>query len=619
MADVPPTPARVVIPLRRDNQADQCPDVDRCLLELVREPAPDLLEVIDTGLPSPALNRATTKQVVQAKLIAARRSCHRDYTVRVSLLSAGGPIAIGEGRERTTTVRTRRIYTVSSSVISDTTTTATERVAPDTATGTTTDVQTIDHGDGTETTTTTTITVRAIRWERRLRGCIDPPQVWLPAPPAHLLCSRYPHHDGAVSLVVLQATTGSWHVVVERTGHTGALHLVYSPMQDDLQVSAALSSDLRSLYLAESRRPGVDRMTVARWYTWHDGAWTLYREQLVPRPYGAAGPSPNAVYACRDGTFRGYWESNVAMESVDTDYTGHPCDNPSPAHRIKTERRTWDVYARPWSIVQLAHLDGWARASGLALAGGDIGPVEESPTTGISKQSAYTAYAWENIHVGTTFTYWRTDERAIDIPMAYKVCVDGSDTGLRTKEAGETSQFSGRSDSVAEWVPDPLGVDGYGYQFSTTFSFTQYEHHDGVVVLGCSAGGWLTLLEGARIRIPSEMSPMEFSGLHHSSTWNPPCPALLDVFEGSRITEVSVDNQDIVWPQALGGFHSIGGSWSTVDQESGDTWTGIRYRRTAEGDPLTVRVFYNGIDRTAAVEACCGRPVDELQAIYWRA
>ena len=100
-------------------------------------------------------------------------------------------------------INARRIQLIQSPVISEGTTTDTVEAPITAEPGTTTDVQTIDHGDGTETTITTTVTVNRVRWERRLRGCIDPPEVFLAETPQHLLNARYCGVDGErVALVV---------------------------------------------------------------------------------------------------------------------------------------------------------------------------------------------------------------------------------------------------------------------------------------------------------------------------------------------------------------------------------------------------------------------------------
>lgn len=607
MADVPPTPARVIIPLRRDTEAPQCPEVERCLLELVREPAPKLLEVIDTGLPSAALNRETTKQVVQTKLIANRRSCHRDYTVRVSLLSAGGPIAVGEGRERTTTVRVVRTFAPSGSVIDDNTATTVERVSPDTQTGTTTDVQVVDEPT-VRTTTTTTVTVGAVRWERRMVGCVDPPEVWLPSSPRHLLGARYLRDSVAAALVVYQGMGGDWRVLVERRGGDadGVLSLVYTDQQDSLVVTAALSQDLRALYVCESRNPGGGgRVSTWYWYTVATEGWALYGQGLVPATAeDSAFKLPMRVD--RFGRIGGYWGTRTDTTS-EADSSGAGCQNSWDGYQINSNRVHYlSVAGGVYNLATGEVVADRTRRRGIVLASGDLVPLEEELVGG-SYLGTWTSFIW---HKGPgVYDPWTTQELStrdgdhFDVPVL---------DGLWTKDLSRDFQASARFDGVWDPAVPPETISRVSY----TYTFSRYLVHDGSISVAVTPGGWVTRTESATVTSYPDMDPYTYSTEGEGIVVDFCIYPVNWLMANRSLAETEVATHAILHPHDLGDAHAIHKSFSSVDTASGDTWTGALVEATEGADPEW-RLFRNRVP--VDPEACLGRPMDELHAIYWRA
>ena len=390
MADVPPTPARVVIPLRRDTEAPQCPEVERCLLELVREPEPKLLEVIDTGLPSPSLNRETTRQVVQAKMIPNRRSCHRDYTVRVSLFGSGGWVAVGERVTRTITVRIVRVYTFSGSVISDTIASTVESAPESAPPGTTTTTETVDNGDGTETTTTTTTVIERVVWETQLADGEPNPRPLFPNRPYNLTQVRYRHLGEDISLFhygysVYSAGAEPTHYLAVSVLRLDRMYTRSFQTGQSLQVHAALSEDFERLYVAVATTLDGVNYTI-NWERHHwsvdAGEWSL--SGTGPVDISSRGEAMRAFSVDRRGRIRA--ALSMAVSSfADSEIESSVCnETPRDGTFVYDVRSGSSSDGRffLWDIDAGAFVEAeGAMSHGVTIAGGDYA-ILDSPWAG---------------------------------------------------------------------------------------------------------------------------------------------------------------------------------------------------------------------------------------------
>lgn len=613
-----PIPKTIEVTLRRDNEAPQCPDVTRCLLSVEREPNPDLMEVVDSGLPSPLLNRETTVQVLRAEMVPVGLSCRKDYTIKANLISAGGPIAVGEGRIRTISVRTQRVYIPSGSVISDTTSAATEAAPVSAIPGTTTETETINNGDSTQTIITTTTTISRDRWERRLRGCVDIPQMWLPVAPAHLLCGRYAGADGqTASLVTLQDADGVWHVVVERVGGATAVdlvHLTYTPAEDDLYVTAAIGERASSLYVVASKSVGVSRSTDWYWYTYSDGAskWQLHQSGTLTQPHST--PSARKCVVDRDGRVSGHWatQTDTSVESYTADGTcSVPLVLPGEAyilsyiHHIGIEGGFWDLrMGGAWN-------DGALRVSPQVLKSGDLWPMNESMQSA-SLVSNRDRYSWDSdVPAGGYSGEWlRWQESEVDLGLHFTL----SPGGAETVDYG--TRFNLSASSVQGTVVDPETVIAHN---ETTISFDSFSHEIGSAFVQVTPGGWAMVQENqVESVVDTSTHHLEWDSSAASGWGNSDCPDFYGILEARGIEDHSVSDRRTVWPAALGTTHAIDLSFTAVNPVTDEWYAGALVRQTAESDP-TWRIFSPLGEVTAEVATCLGRPMAELQAIYWRA
>lgn len=72
----------------------------------------------------------------------------------------------------------------------------------------------------------------------------------------------------------------------------------------------------------------------------------------------------------------------------------------------------------------------------------------------------------------------------------------------------------------------------------------------------------------------------------------------------------------MVHPVSVPAGDAIVASCTAIDQESGDWYAAALVQ---EGAVSTWHIFRNGVDVSAAVVACTGRPAEQFHAIYWRA
>lgn len=623
MNDRMPIPKTVEVTLRRKDLAPACPEVKTCLLEVVREPQPELLDIKDTGLPSQLTNGTTTVQLVRAEMLTSGHSCHRDYTVKAGLINAGGAIADGEGRIRTTTVRTVRVYSSSLSVISDNTATTTAVAPLDAEIGTTVDTHTVIYGDGTETTTTTTITTSKDRWERRLRGCVSPDVVFLPESPAHLLSARYrdSRTGEAVAVITWQDKDANWHVLAERRGAitSAPLHLQFSPSDDDLHVSAALSDNLMSLFVMVSRRPAAEHVGAYYHYTWgkYTEQWDLYAQGQVPKPFTTNSTMP--YYVDRAGDVVGYWatESDAQVDQRTEDGAcSAPLAFPGESWTRYTDRYT-AVWGGAWNIITGMYSAGATRRKGLSVGDGDLVAVEENLISNWTHVTSYSYYSWDSVWEGSTGSFPRSQEATLDSALHFSL-VAGSSTLAGVEDYGERLAFVGHYECDVQILQDPESPFGFGYFGQTRMFFDSYTYESGVTWATVTPGGWVTRGVAITERVGTDFSTITEDFAAHTNSWLPSCPDILSYFEGHRTNDVSMASSDIIYPVNLGACHSITASFNAFDQESGDWYCGAQIKSAADSTPEWF-VYLNGKEVTVEVAACCGRPIEQFCAIYWRA
>lgn len=619
-----PIPKTIEVTLRRDNEAPQCPEVTRCLLSVEREPNPDLMEVVDSGLPSPLLNRETTVQLLRAEMLPAGHNCHRDYTIEANLISAGGPIAVGEGRIRATTINTLRVYIASGSVISNNTTTTTEAAPLSADPGTTTSTEITDHSDETRMTITTTVVISRDRWEVRLCGCIAPAEIFLPETPVHLLSARYRNSrtGEAVAIITWQDTNTTWHVLVERRGVQGAIqpfHLQFSAATDDLKVSAAISDNLQSLYIVESRRPGAEHRARYYHYTWgqYDGQWELFVQGLVPKPTDAISSTP--YYVDRAGDVVGYWatEASTVVEQRTEDGTCNaPIRFPGESWTKSTDRYS-AIWGGSWNIISGVYSAGASRRKGLSVNGGDVVAVDEQMVSNWNHVTYYDYYSFDSVWEGSSGSLPRAQQITLDSELHFNLIAGGQSLAT-VEDSGERVTFSGRYECEVEILPDPESPFGFGYFGQTRMYFDTYTNFSGSSWATVTPGGWVTRGTTGTELVGNDFSPVIEDFAAHTDAWEPSCPNMAGFFEGTRTTEVASSSSEVIYPIHIGAYHSTPCSFNAIDQESGDWYAGILIKATESSDP-SWSVYCNGDDITDAVEACCGRPIEQLCGIYWRA
>lgn len=555
--------------------------------------------------------------------------------IRTTRRCLSGPIAVGCWMKQTTTALEVITDNATSQELSSQTTITVEEVGLTVEPGTTTTTGTVDNGNGTSTTTTTTVVVARDIWERRLTGCIEVETPWMIYPPKHLLNARYLAADSEpVALVVLQDDIdGNWQVLVERpSGET--LDLRYTISMDDLHVSAALSDDLGTLYVVESRCPYDS--TTATWYryAWNslDGEWSLSATGSVIAPPGVTAKSTRHFSVDRQGKLTGYWLAEFDVRTEAYHPPGGWCPNGDIYGIPVTDySRSWLDYTHFWGgywdlAGDGAYQYGSYRHSANVLVSGDFAPVREQLREAGSVLVSESEYTWSNDLLSTEWYagYARSEMAMVHQDTGWSATVGGVllDGGLY--DEGLSYQFSADSSSETRIsFPDPNAA---GWQTTVfTINFNEYQYRSGSRRLQVTAGGWIDVVDSATVRTPNSMSSVGFEGTSQLPTviveWGyPACPIFLDELTAAHgLTESSRTLRQLVHPEAIaiGETTAILRSFSSVDQQSGDTAYGIMTQDGA--DAAAWRVWRNGVLRTDQVETCCEHPIHQLNAIYWRA
>jgi len=544
----PLRPTTISIPLQRAEIVEACPEVKRCHLEVIAAEHGEVLSV-DTG------SIAGTK-VVRVGLFQEDKGC--DYRVRVGLVDSGGPIAFGA---------------------------------------------TASDGDP----------ITYSMWERRLNICKDPATLFMPGAATHLMNTRYILNGETVVLIVCQMTSdGSFLVIVDRKGGitTKKLSLIYHRNNDNLLVTAALSTDLQSLYICESRIASGAQSDKYYWWTHnrYDGSWNLFKSGTVPA--SMYGGNDRQMTVDRDGKLAGFWGTEMESRN-ESDSDGTSCGN------------SWEGFVTTWGYLDYTsitggtfdirtekYIAGSSRRQGMVLNDGKLVAMFESPTT-ISRLSAYSNWEWSTYENPKTTAQELSHEQGT-VFLAY-----AGNTGIgSSKDDCLTSSTSGYGS--ADYTPAvPPSVE-YTVQYSYTYG--PYVYHDGSISLRVTAGGWVTRHEIAYTR-NANTSAHNWTATGDGAPSGDFCMyalAWLENPENGRISESNINSNSIIYPAGLGEYASILKSFSATDEESGDTYTGI-YFQAVTGGPISWRIFKNDNDVTTQITNCIGRPMAELSGIYWRA
>ena len=452
-------------------------------------------------------------------------------------------------------------------------------------------------------------------WEHRLDRCIQPNSTLLDHRPRHLLNVRYADGamggNGFVSLIVYQDQDDNWQVVVERVGaRPSILRLSYQSAHDDLVVTAALSQNLEALYVTESRKLTSNRTTNWYWYTWsrYTGSWVLYQSGLVPtHEYDIALGLAHRVN--RDGHIHGYWGVETTTRK-EYDNVGGNCPvswaGKIMAATYKDYSTVWGGY---WSILSKGYTAGRSRCKGVSLREGDMGLVGESYNR-YSCPVSYSYQEWSH-YEPQKMTY---QELTANADEYYTIAIGGQGIGQSSKDYGVNTHRSGRFGGSYD---PPVG--GGLHEVDYNYTWPSWSWHDGVIGMVCTPGGWITLDEAATVR-HADLSPYSW---HVSSADAPDGFCLwplswMDANAEARITETNINRKTIVYPHGVGECISVFGSFMASDQQTGITYAGVLVQAVADG-PQEWHIYRQDALVTNQVQRCIARPLDQLDAIYWRA
>lgn len=609
---VPPTPYNLVVPLRRDNEAPQCPEVKRCLLSVEREPLPDLLEVVDSGLPSQALNRETTVQVVRAQLIPSGHSCRKDYTVKAGLIGNSGLIACGQGKNRTTTVRTLVIYIPSGSVISDGTNTTVDIVAASTPGGETVSEEMIDNGDQTQTTITTTILVERDEWDVALQGCRDVTEMF-PGTPSALAVVKYRIRGEDVVLYNYRYTLGGEDGVEQTTylavsvSRAGKLYTI-SHSGPTPTMGGVLSADLGTLYIATSTTDtGITTVSWSR-HVWdkYAAAWVAAASGcLVPADYDAIIGVPTVDSS---GLLHGPARiaesiSNIVeYEDLVCKRLTYPIVGVATTDMDRGTERT--ALWTPFSIEARQYVSGGYYPNGLAIIRGDVHPVRGMAYRSDTKR-IYNGWVEYNVDSGTHIITAHDSNTSTTGHVHVSCTADG--VGVGKVRAGYSMSYV----LSGSW-------DNSGDQYNISVALESFEEFNGAYSLQ-THGGWVlqrgTYMDG-EIHGDTTISA---SGTGH---WAYPgrCPPqgnliypfLRDLVRTER------DVMSSTWPEHIDLADGFKNAFCAVDNSTGNSWYGILV-----GD-ADWQVWHNGAHAEAELKGCLcrqlpGASLAEIgfSGLYW--
>lgn len=484
----------------------------------------------------------------------------------------------------------------------------------------------IGHGDG--------------LWEIKLDGCIAPLNTIIDVAPQHLLCGRYIANDGErVVLIALQEESGGhWQVIVERTDCQEPLILKYTMASDGLRVSAALSLDLATLYVVESRS-GSDGITAATWhryvYTPMAGLWSRDAHGVVSVPPGAAHGTDRVWSVDRYGRLAGYWAATAETTTEQYVYPGTYCgaSDTEITNWSKTYAHYTDLLGGYWDLTRNgSYVHGSVRLSPVAVAWGSNGRpdfyrVTESMSEGTTIITRRDTYTWNNRTIGAySKKYLRSAVAIVNEALRFSATIGGASIGGRLNDYGRTMEFIAYNE-CNNWL-EFRNEHGYPWQiFDSTIAFESWEHREGSRALSVTPGGWVQVVDSAAIRTPGDMSPIvtHTEAQLQSPNWGGwPCPDFYTELAASGMMDSTVVDKTLVWPVPIGsGRFSVRRSFTSFDQDSGEIVYGVMIQPLdAANAPIGAaqwHVYRNGRSIAMDLPDCTGHALDQLNAIYWRA
>lgn len=592
-----------------------CPDVTRCQLQVIKNTFSGLLTISDTGIKD--------TKMVRVGIFKETGGC--DALIRIGIVEAGGPLAVGYTVYITTTITIVTITTVGlappTQTVQQTITRTIGSIRPGVEyplTTTTVDTQTVNYDGYTVTTQTTTeVFENPETWERRLNTCVDPKEIFIGKPPIHMMTTRYKIKGETVILITYQADDNSWYVIVDRAGgrhETVPLRKDYFPSKDNLLVSAALSHNLQYLYIIESRSNSTSCTAVYHLYGYdkYSREWLLLKEDEVPQPLGSTQNSNRSSYVDRNGDVVGYWADDYTQSFEQYTEDGS-CLNPvalNGVNYVRYYKNHTKYWGGAWNIHEEDYTDGQRRRPGMVIYGGDLTPLEENQLSGAYQYFSGTDHSWQS-----NYPIFNRQISYLDNTGFYYDLVLGSLRLGVTKDNGLTTSFTGTNENVFEGYVLPENPSQVIYRLDAVIHRNSYAYHDGYTVASVTAGGWVSINNNATVR----NLDMALETIHVDPAGNyPPCLSLGAYLDPARITESTVDERLIIYPVNLGQHAAIFRSFSACDTVSGDIFTGALVQAEPSGD-MRWHIYKNNVDVTAAVAACIGRPMDQLHAIYWRA
>lgn len=432
-------------------------------------------------------------------------------------------------------------------------------------------------------------------WERRMVRCATTTP-FIDTFPNTILNVRYQNKEdleypnavtGYTALTVVDGVhkygagnyTMAWDVIVERiagdfpVNEVLRLRFFYADFDGKVHVSAAMSRDLRSVYVI-SNRPVLGEETTFYKYTFDTatGLWPLVEQGTVPlpsNPYQGWGHLPYLVVD-RDGNIGGGWEPSLVEQVL---VSSNP---PYSTYRTVVAPGqtggTWNMISKTWDATKAD--EAWIGYSANSSCN-DIVVVKGSQTSshtdtdvmvndGLGGEEPY--HTFGDAGAGTNlFGEWGFGS-SFDVPYAFDVSIGGT----QFDEMRFTSEI-----------------------------LVEVETID-VRAIRVTKGGIIFAYD--KYSKPGDPSVDE---AHMISPFD------MDVVVTPSWMPVSCDQ-------------TYTRSFTAIDEESEQAICGMFATSTGSATEKTWRIFRNGEEVTEWVKQCLaldpeGKPIEQLMGMYWRA
>lgn len=565
-ADLPVRQKHIEVFLKSSDRAEECPEIDRCQLELIRNEDPALI-IDDTNLPQ--------SKLVRVGIVKEGSGC--DYKVRVGLSGNNGPIAVGGEVHYTDNGTVYNIW---------------------------------------ERKLQGCIDPRQIFLEKmpvnllNVRYLIDRERISL---------ITYQDIEGNWRVVVERRGKLS----------PDPLRLLFNTSRDNLVVSAALSMDGQQLYVVASRMPGTayGGTWEVHSYNRYSGIWEKTANGSVSSPPGSSGPGARPFRVDRDGRVAGYWSTvfEIITEQVANPTGWCPGGLINNGDEITDYTTRWrdyqEYYGGYWEIARNgAYVPGSSRVGAAVMVDGDLLLVEEKLLSTGKVRLSHGEYTWGANLVGFYGQWTRSQTADIDESERFVARAGALVIDSYLQDYGYVYEFSASSVAMVTLTyVEPAWIQ------RTTFDevFERFRSQLGARLMEITAGGWVAINEYQEITTPDDMSSINIDETVERqppiTSWGMPvCPDFYNELANGGMTDSVFSEKTIIYPQSLGNFTAIHRSFSSYDQVSGDEYVGVLVQVDSHPNPVW-HVFKNRTEVTAAISHCIGRPIDQLAAIYWRA